>query len=418
MSAALDVDPKSSWPSGDATKRFREGTDRAVMPEQTLARLLPHLGAMGITRLADVTGLDRVGVPTVLAIRPNSRSIAVHQGKGLTRTAAKVAAIMEGAESFHAETMGAPLRHARVGELGAAAAAIERLPRVVGAAPDLGAERLLWTAGRDLATGATRFVPYEVVHADYTAPQLAPSLFQATTSGLGAGNSPLEAVLHGLCEVIENDAVALWHGAGAARGPAARPIDPSSVEDARCRALLAAFAGARTDVAIFDATSDVGLAALICLAVPRDEGLGGVEPEIGAGCHPDPAVALARALVEAAQSRLARISGARDDFPPESYGTAARAHRRREAQAWLAASRLSARSFAAMPDRAGPTLRHDLDALLTGIACAGCVEAIWVELTRPDLAIPVGRVIVPGLAGPWTDDGSCTPGVRAGGVLS
>ncbi len=311
MSAVREVTALNSWPKGDATKRFREGTDRAVSPDQTLAGLLPHLGTMGITRLADVTGLDRVGVPTVIAVRPNSRSIAVHQGKGLTRTAAKVAAIMEAAEAFHAETIELPLRHARADALGAAAVAANRLPRAAGA-PDLAGERLLWIEGRDLASGAARLVPYEVTHADYTVPQLGACLFQATTSGLGAGNSLLEAALHGLCEAIENDAVALWHGAGAVTGPQARSVDPASVDDARCCGLFAAFAGARTDVAIFDATSDTGIASFICLAVPRDEGLGGIEPEIGAGCHPDPAIALARALLEAAQSRTrARFRRAR-----------------------------------------------------------------------------------------------------------
>ena len=73
-------------------------------PEETLARLVPHLGRMGITRVANVTGLDRVGVPVVTAVRPNARSLAVSQGKGLTLAAAKVSAIMEAAELYHAET--------------------------------------------------------------------------------------------------------------------------------------------------------------------------------------------------------------------------------------------------------------------------------------------------------------------------
>lgn len=35
----------------------------------------------------------------------------------------------------------------------------------------------------------------------------------------------------------------------------------------------------------------------------------------GVGCHNDPAIALCRALIEAAQNRLTAISGARDDLP-------------------------------------------------------------------------------------------------------
>lgn len=48
----------------------------------TVARLRPLQAAMGITRLADVTGLDRIGVPVFAAIQPNARSVAVSQGKG------------------------------------------------------------------------------------------------------------------------------------------------------------------------------------------------------------------------------------------------------------------------------------------------------------------------------------------------
>ena len=53
-------------------------------PEATLARVLKLAPALGITRLSTVTGLDRLGVPVAVACRPNSRSLAVFQGKGLT----------------------------------------------------------------------------------------------------------------------------------------------------------------------------------------------------------------------------------------------------------------------------------------------------------------------------------------------
>ncbi len=90
-----------------------QGPHRRVPPEETLARLAPHLERMGITRVANVTGLDRVGVPVVTVVRPNARSLAVSQGKGLTLAAAKVSAIMEAVELHHAETVSGPLWWAR-----------------------------------------------------------------------------------------------------------------------------------------------------------------------------------------------------------------------------------------------------------------------------------------------------------------
>src|SRR6266496_3142850 len=92
-------------------KSYRAGTHRIRNPEQTLAEYLPKAKDMGITRLANVTGLDWVGIPVYNAIRPNSRSLSVSQGKGVTLEAAKVSALMESIEYWHAEHISLPLRH-------------------------------------------------------------------------------------------------------------------------------------------------------------------------------------------------------------------------------------------------------------------------------------------------------------------
>src|SRR5690349_14780816 len=64
-------------------KRYRRGTHRAVAPAETFARFARHARALGITRIADVTGLDYLGLPVFMAVRPNARSLSVCQGKGL-----------------------------------------------------------------------------------------------------------------------------------------------------------------------------------------------------------------------------------------------------------------------------------------------------------------------------------------------
>ncbi len=379
----------------------RGGSHRSLDAAAMAARLLPLAPAMGITRLADQTGLDRIGLPTWAAFRPNSRSLAVHQGKGATAAIARVAALMEAAEAWHAETIAAPLILARAGELGPRAVDPARLP-LARLDADPAGTRILWIEGTDLSTGNPRLVPYELVQADFTSGSGVEPLFRATTNGMGAGALSQEAMLHGLCEAIENDAVARWRGQGGPAARAALPIDLAGLPDGSaelrfCRDLLGRFAAARSEVAAWDVTSSAGLAVVLCLAVPRDAGAGGIEPEIGAACHPDPAVALAGALAEAAQARITRISGARDDFPPDSYEPPARAARRQEAQAWLAAAWPPRRSFAQLADRAGSTLAEDLEAALDGLSQAGFGPAVWVDLTRPELGIPVGRMVVPGL---------------------
>jgi hypothetical protein len=68
------------------SKGYMDSTHRLVPPEQTLERVRPFLPVMGITRVANVTGLDTIGIPVVMVTRPNSRSISVSQGKGFSRS--------------------------------------------------------------------------------------------------------------------------------------------------------------------------------------------------------------------------------------------------------------------------------------------------------------------------------------------
>ena len=79
-------------------KVFRRGTHRIIEPSETLTRYRPLASSMGITRLGNITGLDRIGIPVVAAIRPNSRSVSVSQGKGLDLSQAMASALMEAVE--------------------------------------------------------------------------------------------------------------------------------------------------------------------------------------------------------------------------------------------------------------------------------------------------------------------------------
>ena len=391
---------------GAVPKRFRAGTHRTVDPEATLARVLPLAPRMGITRVAVLTGLDVIGIPVAAAVRPNSRSIAVHQGKGVTLAAAKASAVMEAVETFHAENLALPLRLAAFGELDAAVDPA-LLPRAAGR--DGIDRRLLWVAARELMSGGTVWVPHELVSADYTDPLPAGAgVFQATTNGLASGNHWLEAVLHGLYEAVERDAIALWRAAPE-RAQDARAVDPSSIDAPTSRSLIAAFDRAGVMLRIWDLTSDIALPVFLCLAASPDDS---VEPELGSGCHADADVALARALTEAAQARLTRISGARDDFAAASYRPSVRSGRHEAARRWLRMP--ASRSFHAAPSCAGASLRDDLETALARLSRAGVRQVAHVDLTRAEFAIPVARVIIPGLEGPWTPPGGeYSPGARA-----
>ena len=388
-----DNGPRSLGAAPQTTRHARlAGRMPDVSADPTEALLQSLLPTLGVTRLADQTGLDVLGIPVVAAIRPNSRSVAVHQGKGMTREAARIAAVMEAAECFHAETSAPPLRRAAFRELEGAVSP-ERLPCL--RPQDAMVDRYLWAGGIDLITGRTAWVPHELVHADYTLPQPTGSfLFEATTNGLGAGLSAAHAQAHALCETIERDAVAMWRAAGGPHDPAARAIATDTVSDPACRDLLARCAAAEVGVAIWSLPSRTGLPVFLALLLPGRNSAPGIEPEIGTGCHPQAGVALRRALLEAAQSRVTRIAGARDDFSPASYETAARATRVQQAHTWFAAAGAGAAFVAGSDDRSGPA------PVLEALTRAGYDSAIWVDLDR-DLPISVGRVVVPGLAGPF-----------------
>ena len=98
--------------SQEVAKTYLEGTHRIVEPDVTVARMRRFMPLMGITRIADVTGLDRLGIPVTIVCRPNSRSVAVSQGKGTTLAAAEASGLMESIESYHAERITLPLKYA------------------------------------------------------------------------------------------------------------------------------------------------------------------------------------------------------------------------------------------------------------------------------------------------------------------
>src|SRR5262249_37627598 len=84
----------------------------------------PKMARMGITRLGNVTGLDRIGIPVAIAVRPNSRSVSVSQGKGLTLSHALASALMEATEIFHGEVLAERCRKSSYLEIAAEACAL------------------------------------------------------------------------------------------------------------------------------------------------------------------------------------------------------------------------------------------------------------------------------------------------------
>jgi YcaO-like protein with predicted kinase domain len=377
-------------------KTFRRGTHRLIAPSETLTRFRPLASRMGITRLGNITGLDHIGIPVVVAVRPNSRSVSVSQGKGLDLAQAIVSGLMEAIEGFHAEEVGGDWRatYREIAENGRPV--IDPLTLCTTGQPFDVDATISWLEGFDLLRQEPCWVPAETVHTDYTRPL--DGYFLAGSNGLASGNHLVEAISSAICELIERDAVALWNASGIrARGQ--RGLDIASVDDPDCRALLAKYDQAGIAVRLWNVTTDIGIPAFVCDI--RDEAEG--DPRRlrrfhGAGCHSDRAIALSRALTEAAQTRLTYIAGMRDDLLPAEYEEPPSAD---IVDALLDAFRKekAPHSFREIQSFAADDLGRDLQWILEGLSSSGITRAVAVDLTRSDFGIPVVRMVIPKLEG-------------------
>lgn len=357
-------------------------------PEETWEAVVPLLAPAGVTRVADVTALDRLGVPVFQAVRPASRNLSVSQGKGLTPAAARVSAVMEALELWHAERLDhLPQVTVSLREMDYAnPIRAGDLPWVEGAV-GLDAAPVPWVPAVSMVSGERAWLPREFLEVDFTVSEvLRPRMLYASSNGLASGNCPEEAQLHALCEVVERHGLHLAREGARIRPEERVALDPESVDDPECRRLIERIARTGMKLGIFDVTWEAGVPSFLVDLVASDL------PNVwlGAGTHPSPAVALARALTEAAQSRLAYISGARDDLPRLCRGSGN--HRTFEDYAPPA----GARRFSEVPDLSTESVARDLEAVVGRVADAG-YEPYWIDLTRPEVGLAVVRVFVPGL---------------------
>ena len=180
---------------GDATSRLAAPAAGGTPDPAALLRdLSSHFAELGITRLARQTGLDRIGIPCYAAIRPNSATIASHQGKGLDDISAQISAVMEAAEYAIAEaprSIEGTMSLAELEASGLAAMDVSHLlPRGAAIDPHL---PLRWAEGFVLETGSPILVPYDAVVLGPPPADL-PGIAQST-NGIAAGTTMTGALI-------------------------------------------------------------------------------------------------------------------------------------------------------------------------------------------------------------------------------
>jgi putative methanogenesis marker protein 1 len=376
-----------------APKTYTKDGHRAVDPSTTLRRVEPLLPKAGITRVADITDLDRIGIPVFSSIRPGAKegAISVYNGKGASREQARVSAIMEGIERYSAEPRNERLRRDMMENMMSSENAVDPrtliLPQMINV--HVHYQPIAWIKGYDLMEGEDIWVPAAAVYHPYNS-QKDLMLFRSNTNGLASGNNLEEAVLHAMCEVVERDA---WSICEARRQPRGEII----VEEG-CPVvseLLEKFRSQGVEIHLKDLTSDVGIPTIAAAADDvrmKDPAL----LNLGVGTHLSPRVAAIRALTEVAQSRCTQIHGAREDTTKADLNRTIGYERMKRMNAMYFSASEEVR-MSDFPEFDTKDLLEDIEVVLDHLLDRGFEKVIAVELTRPELGIPVVRMIIPGM---------------------
>ncbi|MDF9819042.1 MULTISPECIES: YcaO-like family protein [Rhizobium] len=377
-----------------------------MSPGETLSRVEPFLTRFGITRVARHTGLDDIGIPVWCAYAPNSRSIVIAQGKGLTDLDAKISTVMEALERAVAGEPFVKRIHGSSSHLQAMGCEVDRLSCLTAVhKTDLGPDdETEWVAGVNILSGDEIHIPFEAVVLDRTRD----AQYWMSSDGLASGNNVEEAIFHGVLERIERDAHVLWQVGGEA-DLYAGCVDPRGFEDSALTGLIDKIERSGLALKLFDITSDIGIPCFTAMLGPgetilRARALHGetdirhVEVTGGSGAHPFPVRAAIRAVTEAVQSRLTYISGARDDISPTTFSRSLPPLMRRAFDTVAAPP-------AADPCRGGVAgCRQDLADLLQHVLDAlrnrGIASVIAIRLSEDTLPFSVVKVIIPELENP------------------
>ncbi|MGB9927439.1 MAG: YcaO-related McrA-glycine thioamidation protein [Methanosarcina sp.] len=383
----------------DRSLSYLDGTQRVYDEATTLENTKDQIKKIGVTRIADITNLDRLGIPIFSSIRPTAArgAISIYSGKGSTEQRARISAIMESFERCLAERSGINANIA--GEINAPVL-VESYSNAKNSYNLLDPHALLlpqpyvpqtlmeWVGAYDLMNKEEIFVSANAVYHPYDAPGQCQKLFLSNTNGLASGNVLEEAILHGLLEVIERDAIS--------KAQFSRDLGREIVlteADGYLYELTQKFKNADIELRVWLVPSDVGIPTVI--AATDDTRL--KDPALlvmGAGSHLKPEIAIARAITEAAQSRVVQIQGAREDTDREGFIRSVGYDRMKRLN-WFWFNDGEKISISEVQDISGNSPAENIDLILEKLK--GIAEKVLVvDLSREEVAVPVVRVIIPG----------------------
>ena len=376
----------------DCLKTYTTDQDKAISPEDTVARFKGKLEKLDLDILREVKRIDngRLGIPVYFSVcGDDARAMTgtkKQMGKGASSIQAQASACMELAERFSFFTFKNNPENFIVGdyremrEQGYPVLAPEYLLQSVHDTVHDTAfvEELLlgipmqWTWATMLATNEEVLIPF--------------SWFFAINefNGPSAGNSYEEAALQGICEIVERHVCAL-----VTHGEVKTPlIDHESVSDPVARNLLTIFKENDIDLFLNDFTLDTGICTVAALAIDRASFPEKSEIVYTAGTTPDPEKALIRAVTEVAQ-----LAG---DFNSGSNYIASGLPKplSMDDVSHVCESGLTVK-LSEIANLGDPNIRVEVENCVTALA-GNDMDTFMLDVAHPELQIPAIYTIVPG----------------------
>jgi ribosomal protein S12 methylthiotransferase accessory factor len=254
-----------------------------------------------------------------------------------------------------------------------------------------------WTPVWSLTAQEFRYLPTAYCYFGYP---LATGAYHCLpdSNGNAAGNTLEEAILQGFFEVVERDGVCLWWY-NRLRRPG---VDLDSLDDPYVQKLRAHYRALERDIWVLDLTSDLAVPTFVAISRARGPS---EKILVGFGAHFDPKIAIVRALTELNQFlvmvRTLENSGERSSDEPA-------------VQEWLTTATLDNQPYL-RPDATLPPRKYGSfeqtsiwsdDFREDVLRCQQMVEQRGLEMlvldqTRPDIGLPVAKVIVPGMRHFW-----------------
>ena len=255
-----------------------------------------------------------------------------------------------------------------------------------------------WSPVWSLTRGRHRYLPTTLLY--YGTPSVSGTLFcRADSNGCASGNTLEEAILQGFFELVERDAFATWWYNRLSR-PA---VDLDSFGDDYLLRAHDYYLAYHRDLWVLDVTHDLGIPTFVAVSLRTD-----IEVEnliYAAGAHFDPHIALLRAVCELNQC-LYKVRDVKAD------GTGYKRYDNAAHNWWVMNAKLADHTYL-LPDRnVAPRRKADYAVPETADVkedvehCIALVEGKGMEFlvldqTRPDVGMPVARVIVPGMRHFW-----------------